>query len=369
MLKHILENKNTSIAGCTKILIAINSCRHFSIIGIINQKLLQFAKKYKVPVIATNDSHYVNEDDANAHDILLCLQTGKDFNDPNRMRFENNQFFFKTKEEMLKVFSDIPEAIDNTMEVVSKVSKMKLDRDILLPAYSVPEKFPDQMSYLEHLTYEGAKRKFGEVTDIVRSRLEYELKVIRDMKFAGYFLIVQDFISAAKKLGVAVGPGRGSAAGSAVAYSIDITNIDPIKYRLLFERFLNPERVSMPDMDIDFDDVGRQKVIDYVVDKYGKNQVAQIITFGSMMPKMAVKDVSRVLGVPLEEANRIAKMIPEIPGTTFARAYKENKELAELKEKSPNPLVQKTMRIAETLEGCSRHTGVHAAGIIIARST
>ncbi|HAP00414.1 MAG TPA: DNA polymerase III subunit alpha [Bacteroidetes bacterium] len=334
----------------------------------VNELLLKWSKKFSTKMIATNDSHYVNESDSEAHDILLCLQTGKDFNDPNRMRFENNQFFFKTKEEMLKVFSDIPEAIDNTMEVVSKVSKMKLDRDILLPAYSVPEKFPDQMSYLEHLTYEGAKRKFGEVTDIVRSRLEYELKVIRDMKFAGYFLIVQDFISAAKKLGVAVGPGRGSAAGSAVAYSIDITNIDPIKYRLLFERFLNPERVSMPDMDIDFDDVGRQKVIDYVVDKYGKNQVAQIITFGSMMPKMAVKDVSRVLGVPLEEANRIAKMIPEIPGTTFARAYKENKELAELKEKSPNPLVQKTMRIAETLEGCSRHTGVHAAGIIIAPS-
>ena len=334
----------------------------------VNEILVKWAAKYGVKMIATNDSHYVDEADAEAQDILLCLQTGKDFSDPKRMRFQGNQFYFKTQLEMKILFADLPEALDNTNEVLSKITNLKLAREILLPAYTVPKEFADQQSYLEHLTYAGAKNRYGEINEEVRERLQYELKVIHDMKFAGYFLIVQDFIDAAKKLNVAVGPGRGSAAGSAVAYCIGITNIDPIKYRLLFERFLNPERVSMPDMDIDFDDNGRQKVIDYVVNKYGKNQVAQIITFGTMAPKMAVKDVSRVLGLPLMEANRIAKMIPETPGMSFARAYKESKELAELKQKPTSPLVEKTLRIAETLEGCSRHSGVHAAGIIIAPS-
>lgn len=333
----------------------------------VNEVLVRWAKKYNVKMIATNDTHYVEDSDSEAQDILLCIQTGKDYNDPNRMRFQGHEFYFKTQNEMNELFADLPIALDNTLEVVSKITNLKLERDILLPAYTVPEKFPDQQSYLAHLTFEGAKKRYGEINEEVRSRLEYELKVIQNMKFAGYFLIVQDFITAAKDLGVAVGPGRGSAAGSAVAYCIGITNIDPIKYRLLFERFLNPERVSMPDMDIDFDDNGRQRVIDYVVQKYGRNQVAQIITFGTMAPKMAVKDVSRALGVPLIEANAIAKLIPENPGMTFARAYEMNKDLVLMKEKA-SPLILKTLRVAETLEGCSRHTGVHAAGIIIAPS-
>ncbi len=332
----------------------------------VNEVLVRWSRKYNVKIIATNDSHYVNENDSEAQDILLCIQMGKDFNDPNRMRFSGSQYFLKTQEEMATLFADLPEALDNTNEIVSKITNLKLERDILLPAYSVPANYPDQQSYLEYLTYQGAKNRYGEINEEVRTRLEYELKVIQNMKFAGYFLIVQDFIAAAKDLGVSVGPGRGSAAGSAVAYCTGITNIDPIKYQLLFERFLNPERVSMPDMDIDFDDKGRQKVIDYVVEKYGRNQVAQIITFGTMGPKMAVKDVSRVLGLPLMEANRIAKMIPETPGMSFLKAYKESKDLSDLKQNPSSPLVEKTLRIAEILEGCSRHSGVHAAGIIIA---
>ncbi|MBA3647032.1 MAG: DNA polymerase III subunit alpha [Chitinophagales bacterium] len=331
----------------------------------VNQVLLRFARKYRVKVIATNDSHYVNREDAEAQDILLCLQTNRLLNDQNRMRFSNDQFFFKSKLQMEECFRDIPEALDNTMEVVSKIEKLDLRKNILLPNFPLPEGFSSNQEFLEHLAWQGARNRYNEGNDKVRERLNYELQIIKTTGFAGYFLIVQDFINAARELGVWVGPGRGSAAGSAVAYCIGITNVDPLKYNLLFERFLNPERISMPDMDIDFDDVGRQKVIDYVVKKYGQNQVAQIITFGTMGPKTGVRDVARVLGLPLTESNRIAKLIPEMPGMTFERAFSEVRELSEMRN-SPEMLIKKTLKIAQTLEGCTRHHGIHAAGIIIA---
>ncbi|MBK9730467.1 MAG: DNA polymerase III subunit alpha [Chitinophagaceae bacterium] len=333
----------------------------------VNQVLIRFARKYNVKVIATNDSHYVNQEDSEAQDILLCLQTNKAFDDPGRMRFSNNQFFFKTKAQMEERFIDIPEALDNTMEVVSKIEPLDLKKKILLPFFPLPAGYTSNQQYLEHLTWQGAKVRYDDISVAVRERLQYELSIIEKTGFSGYFLIVQDFINEAKKLGVWVGPGRGSAAGSAVAYCIGITNVDPLQYNLLFERFLNPERVSMPDMDIDFDDAGRQRVIDYVVQKYGQNQVAQIITFGTMGPKTGIRDVARVLGLPLAESNRIAKLIPEMPGMSFKRAYSEVKELAALRN-SPDALIKKTIRIAETLEGCTRHHGIHAAGVIIAPS-
>lgn len=365
-----------------------------------NEVLLRFAEKYNVPVIASNDSHYVEQTDANAHDILLCVNTGekqstpkaKDFDDDGvkakdtRFAFFNDQFYFKNTEEMSQLFSDVPQAIDNTQMIVDKIKPLKLERDILLPHFKVPEAFhDDQDLYLEHLTWEGAKQRYREITPEVEERLKFELFTIKTMGFAGYFLIVSDFIKAGRDLGVFVGPGRGSAAGSVVAYCIGITNIDPIKYNLLFERFLNPERKSMPDIDTDFDDAGRQRVIDYVVDKYGKNQVAHIITYGTMAAKSSIKDVARVLDLPLQESNSLAKMVPERPGISLKRilnapikgegslSEKEGlgaeelegvEKLRELyKSESEHG---KVLREAEKLEGSVRNTGIHAAGIIIA---
>jgi len=330
-----------------------------------NEVLLRWAKKYNVKVIATNDVHYVDMKDSEAQDILLCLQTGKDFNDPNRMRFDGKEFFLKTKDEMEALFKDVPEALENTQEIVDKIEMPHIKRDILLPTYALPEGFISEDDYLRHLTYIGAGLRYPELTSIIRERIDYELKIISDMGFAGYFLIVQDFTAAARNFGVSVGPGRGSAAGSVVAFCTGITNIDPIKYDLLFERFLNPERVSMPDIDIDFDDDGRERVIDYVIEKYGKNRVAQIVTFGTMAAKSSIRDVARVLGLPLHEADRIAKMVPEAPGTTLKKAFDEVKELA-AEKLSENPLIRKTLNFAEILEGSARHTGIHAAGVIIA---
>lgn len=330
-----------------------------------NEVLIKWAKKYQVKVIATNDVHYVEQQDNLAQDIFLCLQTGKDYNDPSRMRFDGDQFFLKSPQEMLTLFYDIPEAITNTQEIIDKINTPSLERDILLPVFQIPQGFTSQDSYLRHLAIEGAKKRFGAISAELEARINYELGVIQQMGFPGYFLIVQDFIQAAKNLQVVVGPGRGSIAGSVVAYCIGITDIDPIRYNLFFERFLNPERVSMPDIDIDFDDEGRQKVIDYVVDKYGRNQVAHIITFGSMAAKSAIRDVARVLGLPLERTNYIAKLIPEKLGITLPEAFGEVLELAELRKNS-NTLEGKVLSLAETLEGSARHTGVHAAGIIIA---
>ncbi|HNI01415.1 MAG TPA: DNA polymerase III subunit alpha, partial [Chitinophagales bacterium] len=332
----------------------------------INQELLKFAKKHNVKPIATNDSHYVNQKDYEAHDILLCMQTGKDFIDPNRFKFPNDKFFFKTQYQMKDLFKDVPNAIENTMEIAEKVSSLDLNRDILLPAFQIPPAFKDQDDYLRFLTFDGAKRRWGAILPVeIIDRLDFELATIKKMGFPGYFLIVQDFIQEGRKLGVSIGPGRGSAAGSAVAFAIGITNVDPIKYNLLFERFLNPDRVSMPDMDIDFDDEGRSKVIDYVIDKYGKNQVAQIITYGTMAARSSIKDVGRVLKVPLSETDRMAKLVPEGPSVKLKDAFKEVEELRALKSDETD-LRGKTLQLAETLEGSVRHRGIHAAGVIIA---
>ena len=336
----------------------------------VNKVLLKWAMKYNIKVIATNDSHYVDQEDAPAHDILLCVNTGELQSTPVgdgkgfRFGFPNNEFYFKNQSEMNALFKDLPHAIDNSGEIVDKIEELKLSRDILLPNFPLPSTFTDSDEYLRHLTFEGAHKRYSEVLPEIEERLNFELHVIKTMGFAGYFLIVQDFIVAGKNLGVAVGPGRGSAAGSAVAYCIGITNIDPIKYSLLFERFLNPERVSMPDIDIDFDDEGRQKVIDYVVDKYGKNQVAQIVTFGTMAARSSIKDVARTLDLPLSDANYLAKLVPEAPGTTLEKAYADVPELREIKKGSD--LRAKVLQLAQKLEGSVRNTGIHASAVIIA---
>ncbi len=376
---------------------------------LINNTLLKFSRKYQVPVIATNDSHYTDQDDYNAHDILLCINTGEKKSTPGyddfvnddvhlkdrRFKFPNDQFYFKTRNEMIELFKDIPESIDNTNMIVDRVDVLNLKKDILLPAFPIPKEFQvhddnnlNQWEYLRHITYEGARDRYNEISPEIQERIDFELFTIKTMGFAGYFLIVSDFIKAGRQLGVFVGPGRGSAAGSVVAYCTGITNIDPIKYNLLFERFLNPDRKSMPDIDTDFDDEGRQKVIDYVVNKYGKNQVAQIITYGTMAARSSIKDVARVLDLPLPEANGLAKLVPERPGIELRRvlhapltAKEGEKSLEEKEGIGPddmemikklrdlyrgNNLDSEVLQQAEKLEGSVRNTGIHAAGIIIA---
>jgi DNA polymerase-3 subunit alpha len=366
----------------------------------VNEVLLRLAKKYNVKVIASNDSHYLDQKDANAHDILLCINTGEKQATPTykdiegdsdmkgrRFAFYNDQFYFKTTEEMTQLWSHIPEAIDNTNEIVGKVETLKLTKDVLLPNFQIPTNFQSQDDFLEHLTMEGAKKRYRDIDATVEERLRFELYTIKTMGFAGYFLIVADFINAGKELGVYVGPGRGSAAGSVVAYCLGITNIDPIKYNLLFERFLNPDRKSLPDIDTDFDDEGRQKVIDYVVEKYGRNQVAHIATYGTMAAKMSIKDVARVLDLPLSESNALAKLVPEKPKITLDRIFnaalsgdnslsdkeglnpeeiEQVKQLRKIKEAGglPGTVIENAM----VLEGSVRGTGIHAAGIIIAPS-
>ena len=371
----------------------------------VNLSLLKFAKKYNVKVIASNDSHYVDQKDFNAHDILLCINTGekqstpalREFSDDDvstknkRFAFPNDQFYLKTTEEMTQVFHDLPEAIDNTNEVVDKIDLLNLKREILLPFFEVPANFKTQDEYLEHLTWTGAKERYKILTPESEERLQFELGVIKKMGFAGYFLIVGDFIKAGRDMGVFIGPGRGSAAGSAVAYCIGITNIDPIKYNLLFERFLNPERKSMPDIDTDFDDEGRQKVLNYVVQKYGKNQVAQIITYGTMAAKSSIADVARVMDLPISDSRAISKLVPEKPGINLKRLLhapintkdaKNGERSLEDKEQlqgedienvkklrelyAGNDLNSKILHEAETLEGSVRNTGIHASAIIIA---
>ena len=336
----------------------------------VNEIMLGFARKYGVKVIATNNAYYLKKEDADAHDTLLCVKNGDMQSMPKgrgrgyRFGFANDEYYFKSEKEMKALFSDLPEAITNTHEIVAKTEELTLERDILLPRFEIPATFQDQDDYLRHLSYEGAKTRYPEITPELQDRLDLELKVIKDMGFPGYFLIVQDFINAAREMGVAVGPGRGSAAGSVVAYCTGITNIDPILYDLLFERFLNPERISMPDIDIDFDDDGRQAVIDYVVNKYGRNQVAQIVTFGTMAPRMSIRDVARVSELPLADANRIAKLVPEKPGTTFEQALAEVPELKQIKH--GNDKQAEVVTLAHQLVGSVRGTGIHAAGVIIA---
>lgn len=331
-----------------------------------NTKIIELGKELGVKVVATNDSHFLNAEDADAHDLLICLNTGKDLDDPTRMRY-TKQEYLKTTQEMMDLFADVPEAITNTSEIAEKVEEYSLNIEPLMPDFPLPDGFDNADDFLRHLAYEGAHERWGEElsADVVE-RLDFELETIKKMGFPGYFLITWDFIKAAREMGVIVGPGRGSAAGSAVAYCIKITNIDPIKYDLLFERFLNPDRISMPDVDIDFDDDGRQQVLDWVTEKYGHDKVSHIITFGTMAAKLAIRDVARVLKLPLPEADRLAKLVPEGPKVSLKKAFAEEPELAKEKD-SDNPLVARTLKFAETLEGSVRQTGVHACGIIIGR--
>ncbi|MDF3079199.1 MAG: polymerase subunit alpha [Sphingobacteriaceae bacterium] len=347
----------------------------------VNNVLLKFAQKYNVKVICSNDSHYVDQADSNAHDILLCVNTGDMQSTPiatdeeggkgYRFGFPNDQFYFKSQQEMAYLFRDLPESLDNTNEIVDKVEHLQLKRDILLPNFPIPPEFKihaddtlNQWEYLKHLTMIGAKERYIDISPEQEERINFELNTIRIMGFAGYFLIVSDFIKAGRDMGVFIGPGRGSAAGSVVAYCTGITNIDPMKYNLLFERFLNPDRKSMPDIDTDFDDEGRQKVIDYVVDKYGKNQVAQIITYGSMAARTSIQDVARVLDVPLAEVAKLKKLVPETLGITLKDAFDQVPELNTILK--GDDILAKVLQEAGKLEGSVRNTGVHAAGIIIA---
>ncbi|MBK7137708.1 MAG: DNA polymerase III subunit alpha [Bacteroidetes bacterium] len=353
----------------------------------VNQILLKWAKKYHVKVIATNDSHYVEEEDWAAHDILLCVNTGEKLSTPKgdgkgfRFGFANNQFFFKSQQQMKELFKDVPQAIENTQLITEMITPPIMTRDILLPNFILPTEFKDQGAYLTHLTYEGAKKRYGILTLEIEERIQFELQTILNSGYMGYFLIVQDFTAVARNLGVSVGPGRGSAAGSAVAYCLGITNIDPIKYNLLFERFLNPERVSMPDIDIDFDDVGRDKVIDYVVKKYGKDHVAQIITYGSMAAKSSLKDVGRVMDIPLPEVEKVTKAFPDNAAASLRKILNpkgideklkkemkpEQMQQAEnfIKLSKNDDVIGKMIRMAYKLEGSVRNTGIHACGVII----
>ncbi|RNC79274.1 MAG: DNA polymerase III subunit alpha [Balneola sp.] len=336
----------------------------------VNEIFKEFSQKYGVKLVASNNVFYLEEEDAKAHDALICIDDGTLVSTPIgkgrefRYGFPNEEFYFKDTEAMTALFADMPEAIINSQEIVDKIEPIKLAREVILPKFDIPEGFDNEDDYLRHLTLEGAKSRYPDFSDEVKERIDLELGIIKDMGFPGYFLIVQDFIAAARDMGVYVGPGRGSAAGSVVAYCTGITNIDPLTYDLLFERFLNPERVSMPDIDIDFDDDGRQKVIEYVVNKYGKDQVAHIITFGSMAARSSVRDVARVLDLPLSDADRIAKLVPERPGTSLDDAFSEVKELREIK--AGEGLEAETLKMAHVLEGSVRNTGIHAAGIIIA---
>ncbi|MCI0522342.1 MAG: DNA polymerase III subunit alpha, partial [Bacteroidales bacterium] len=325
----------------------------------------ELAAKNNIKIVASNDVHFIMQDEAEAHDRLICLNTGKDIDDPKRLRY-TKQEYLKSEEEMLRIFADMPEAVMNTGEIAGKVEYYSLASDPIMPEFSMPEEFSDKDEYLRHLTMKGATERWETISPELQSRIDFELSVIKNMGFPGYFLIVQDFLRAAREMGVWVGPGRGSAAGSVVAYCLRITDIDPIKYNLLFERFLNPDRISMPDIDIDFDEDGREKVLRYVVDKYGHDRVAHIITFGTMAAKMAIRDVARVQKLPLPEAIRLTKLVPERPGMTLATAYEEVPELLKERE-SKEPLVAQTLKYAEVLEGSIRQTGVHACGIIISK--
>jgi DNA polymerase-3 subunit alpha len=347
----------------------------------INQELIKLARKHNVKIIATNDSHYVEEEDWGPHDILLCINTASIIEETNRFKFPSSDFFFKTQAEMNQLFIDVPESVDTTMEIFSKIDELKLARDVLLPAFPLPPQYKTQDEYLRGLTFTGAKKRYGTITPEIEERLNFELDVIKQSGYPGYFLIVQDFTNTARQMGVSVGPGRGSAAGSAVAYCVGITNVDPIKYDLLFERFLNPERISMPDIDIDFDDVGRAKVIDYVIQKYGRNQVAQIITYGSMAAKSSIRDVGRVLDVPLSDVDRIAKTFPTHLSASLAKVLASKDIDPGLKEKmnsddiemaynfrklaEGDDIIAKTITTAKKLEGSIRNTGIHACGVVI----
>ncbi len=364
----------------------------------VNATLIALAKKHNVKTVATNNVFYINKEDANAHDILLCVRDGEKQSTPigrgrgYRYGLDNQEYYFKSGDEMKKLFHDLPEAIISIEEIVNKIEIYDLAREVLLPKFEIPNEFivPEDASdggkrgenaYLRHLTYQGAERRYKEITDEVRERVDFELMTIENSGYPGYFLIVQDFIAEARKMGVSVGPGRGSAAGSVVAYCLGITNIDPLMYNLLFERFLNPDRVSLPDIDIDFDDEGRSKVMEYVIQKYGSKQVAQIITYGTMATKSSIRDTARVMDLPLFEADKVAKLIPGMMPSKWnlARLLSEDEALIKktlrpeefdrVKElislASEKSLCSDTINQAKFLEGNLRNTGIHACGVII----
>ena len=331
----------------------------------VNQGIIRLSRELDIPLAATNDCHYINAEDWEAHDILLCIQTGKKVADEKRMRYEGGQYYVKSEEEMRELFSYIPEAIDNTAKIAERCN-VEIEFGVTkLPRYEVPEGY-DSWGYLNHLCSEGFKERYPEDDGILKERLEYELGVIKSMGYVDYFLIVWDFINFARSHGIAVGPGRGSAAGSIVSYCLKITNIDPIRYQLLFERFLNPERVSMPDIDVDFCYERRQEVIDYVVEKYGKDQVAQIVTFGTLAARGVIRDVGRVMDLPYSLCDQVSKMVPAELNITLDLALKKNPELKALYDTDEQ--VHKLIDMSRRLEGLPRHTSMHAAGVVISRT-
>ncbi len=331
-----------------------------------NPMLVQLARELDIPIICTNDIHYINREDANAQDILLCIGTNSKKAEEKRMRFPNDNFYFKTEAEMREKFSWIPEACDNTVKLAERIDINIEFPGPLLPEYEIPEGFKDTKEYLVWLSYEGCKARYGELTPELKERLDYELNIILTMDFQGYFLIVRDYIHWAKMHDIPVGPGRGSGAGSLVAYAITITDVDPIKYSLLFERFLNPERVSMPDFDIDFCFERRGEVIQYVTEHYGKDRVGQICTFGTLKAKAVVKDVARVLDIPYEESNSICKLIPDEPKMTIKKALEAEPKLRELRDRGG--VYEELFDVAARLEGGNRHTSLHAAGVVIGKT-
>ena len=333
---------------------------------LVNQGLMRMSRELSIPLVATNDAHYIYAEDAKAHDILLCIQTGKKVTDENRLKYEGGQYYLKSEEEMRRLFPYAPEALDNTAKIAERCN-VEIEFGVTkLPEFKVPEG-ETSWSYLNRLCLEGLKRRYPEDDGTLKARLDYELDVIHTMGYVDYFLIVWDFINFARSQGIPVGPGRGSAAGSIVAYCLEITNIDPIRYDLLFERFLNPERVSMPDIDIDFCFERRQEVIDYVVRKYGKDQVVQIVTFGTLAAKGVIRDVGRALDMPYAQCDAIAKMVPNDLGMTLDRALKESPDLRNAYNNDPQ--VKYLIDMSKRLEGLPRHTSMHAAGVVISRTS
>ncbi|MEX2464643.1 MAG: DNA polymerase III subunit alpha, partial [Gaiellaceae bacterium] len=328
----------------------------------INKTLAEIAAQTGLPLVATGDVHYLRHEDARAHEALLCIQSGDSLQNPAHWKFDTDQFYFKTPAEMGQDFADYPEAVRNTLLVAERCNvSMELGR-ILLPTYPTPDD-RDAFDYLVELCEKGLQKRYDKVTPELQERLKFELKTIKEMGFADYFLIVWDFIAFAKKNGIGVGPGRGSAAGSLVAYCLEITDIDPITYDLLFERFLNPGRKSMPDIDIDFSVHGRDQVINYVADKYGRDRVAQIITFGTMMARAAVRDAGRVLEIPYGTVDRIAKLIPEGPKVYLDDCLKPGAELK--KSYDEDEITRQIVDLAKPLEGLVRQDSIHAAGVVI----
>ena len=332
----------------------------------VNQKLIELARKLNIPLVGTNDAHYLKKEDAYNHEVLLCIQTGKKMSDEDRMRFETDEFYIKSKEEMSEYFENIPEAVSNTVKIAEKCNYDFEFGVTKLPNYDVPEEFDTHLDYFVKLCNDGFKNRYGEnPSKELRDRLEYEISIINKMGYVDYFLIVWDFINYAKSVGIPVGPGRGSGAGSMAAYCIGITDIDPIKYNLIFERFLNPERISMPDFDVDFCYERRQEVIDYVGRKYGIDHVSQIITFGTMAARMVIRDVGRVLDFPYSETDKLAKMIPMEVHITIQKALEQNREFKEWYDSDPN--VKQLIDIAIALEGLPRQASTHACGVVITK--